>query len=86
MKAMNFQDDIPAVPMDDFKDHIVLVFDLTSMHDATEICQNPDFVGEPLRVEPNFTQRLENVTEVIVMGERMLSGAVDKFGVAGNNV
>ena len=29
MKAMNFQDDIPSIPIDDFKDHYVLVFDLT---------------------------------------------------------
>ena len=36
MKAMNFQDDIPSVPIDNFKDHYVLVFDLTSMQDATE--------------------------------------------------
>ena len=38
MKAMNFQDDIPSIPIDDFKDHYVLVFDLTSMQDATENC------------------------------------------------
>ena len=31
MKAMNFQDDNPSIPIDDFKDHYVLVFDLTSM-------------------------------------------------------
>ena len=31
MKAMNFQDDIPSIPIDDFNDHYVLVFDLTSM-------------------------------------------------------
>ena len=35
MKAMNFQDDIPSIPIDDFKDHYVLVFDSTSMQDAT---------------------------------------------------
>ena len=35
MKAMNFHDDIPSVPIDNFKDHSVLVFDLTSMQDAT---------------------------------------------------
>ena len=35
-KVMNFQDDIPTVPTDNFKDHYVLVFDLTSMQDATE--------------------------------------------------
>ena len=29
MKAMNFQDDIPSIPIDDSKDHYVLVFDLT---------------------------------------------------------
>ena len=36
MKARNFQDDFPSNPIDDFKDHHVLVFDLTSMQDATE--------------------------------------------------
>ena len=30
MKAMKFQDDIPSIPFDDFKDHYVLVFDWTS--------------------------------------------------------
>ena len=29
MKAKNFQDDIPSIPIDKFKDHYVLVFDLT---------------------------------------------------------
>ena len=31
MKAMNFQHDIPSILIDDFKDHYVLVFELTSM-------------------------------------------------------
>ena len=86
MKAMNFQNDIPPIPIDDFKDHYVLVFDLTSMQDATDICHYLEFVGEPLRLELIFTHPLENVTELIVLGERMSSVAVDKFGVAGNNV
>ena len=33
---MNFQDDIHSIPIDDFKDHYVLVFDLTSKQDASE--------------------------------------------------
>ena len=86
MKAMNFQDDIPSIPIDDFKDHYVLVFDLTSMQDATENCPHPELVGEALRLELNFTNPLENVTELIVLGERMSSVAVDKFGVVGKNV
>ena len=83
MKAMNFQDDIPSIPIDDFKDHYVLVFDLTSMQDATENCHYPELVGEALRLELNFTNPLENVTELIVLGERKSSVAVDKVGVVG---
>ena len=86
MKAMNFQDVFPSIPIDDFKDHYVLVFDLTSMQDATENCHYPELVGEPLRLELNFTNPLENVTELIVLGERMSSVAVDKFGVVRKNV
>ena len=83
---MNFQNDIPSIPIDDFKGHYVLVFDLTSMQDATEHCHYPELVGEPLRLELIFTNPLENFTELILLGERMSSVAVDKFGVVGKNV
>ena len=86
MKAINFQDDIPSIPIDDFKDHSVLVFDLTSMQDATENCHYLELVGEPLGLELISTNPLENVTELIVLGERMSSVAVDKFGVVGKYV
>ena len=86
MKSMNFQDDIPSIPIDNFKDHYVLMFDLTSMQDATEHCPYPELVGEPLRLELNFTFPLEHVTELFVLGERMSSVAVEKFGVVGKNV
>ena len=56
------------------------------MPDATENCHYLEIVGEQLRLELNFTQPLENVTELIVLGERMSSVAVDKFGVVGKNL
>ena len=62
MKAMNFQDDSPSIPVDNFKDHYVLVFDLTSMQDATEHCHYPELFGEPLRLDLYFSSPLENVT------------------------
>ena len=86
MEAMKFQDDIPSIPIDNFKDHYVLVFDLTSIQDATENCHYPELVGEPLRPELNFTFPLEHVTELIVLGERMSSVAVDKSGVVGKSI
>ena len=66
IKSMNFQDDIPSIAIDNFKYHYVLVFDLTSMQDATENFSYPELIGEPLRLELNFTFPLEHVTELIV--------------------
>ena len=85
MKAMNFQDDIPSIPIDDFEDDYALVFDLTSMQDATDSCLYPELVGEPLRVELNNAHPLENVNELIALAERMSSVAVDNLGVVGKN-
>ena len=38
MKAMNYENDIPSFSIDDFKDHYVLLFDVTSMEHAAESC------------------------------------------------
>ena len=86
MKGMNFQDDFPSIPVDNFKNHYVLVFDLTSVRDATEHCQYPELIGEPLRLELCFSLTLEIVREVILFGERMSSVAIDKFRVVGRNL
>ena len=85
MKALNFQDDIPSIPLDNFKDHYVLVFDSTSMQTATENSLYPELVGEPLRLQLYFTFPLKHVTELIVLGEWISSVAVDTFGVVGKN-
>ena len=62
------------------------MFDLTSMQDATENSHYPELVGEPLRLELNFNFPPEHVTELIALGERMSSVAVDKFVVVGKNI
>ena len=83
MEAMNFQDVIPSIPIDKFKDHYVLVFDLTSMQDATESCHYPELVGQPLRLELNPIFPLEHIRVIVILWERMSSLAVDKFGFVG---
>ena len=86
MKAINSKNDMPSIPNDNFKDHHVLLFDLTSMQDAPENCPYQELVGEPLRLELNLTFPPEQVTELIVLGEWMSLAAVDKFGVVGKNI
>ena len=83
---MSFQDNIPAIPIDIFKDQYVLVIDLASMQDATENFLYPELVPDPLRLELIFTFPLEHVAELIVLGERLTSVAVDKYGVVGKNL
>ena len=61
MKALNFQDDFPSIKKDNFKDHYVLVFDMTSMQVATENRRYPEPVVEPLRLELNFTFPPEHI-------------------------
>ena len=71
MKAMNFQDDF-SIPIDNYKNHCALVFDLTSMQDSTENCHYPEPVREQLRLDLNFTFPLEYDTELIVLGNDCL--------------
>ena len=69
MNAMNFQDDIPAFRIDNFKKHYKLLFDSTSMQDANEICHYPVLDRDPLRLDLSFRLPLEHVTELIVLAE-----------------
>ena len=69
---MNFQDDIASIPIDDFKDHYILVCDKTWKKDATENCHYPELSGEPPRLELNFTSPLKHVTDLIVLGNECL--------------
>ena len=69
MKAMNFQDDIRSIPIDDFKEHYEGLFDLILMQDASESCDYPELVEDPLRLELHFTFPLGQVSELFVLGE-----------------
>ena len=60
MKALNFQDNSPSIRVDNFKNHYVLVFDLTSIQDATEHYHYREKIGEPLRLELYFNSLLKN--------------------------
>ena len=62
------------------------MFGLTSMEDATEKGHYTELVGEPLRLELNFTFPLEHITELIVLGERMSLVAVNKLSVVARSI
>ena len=86
MKAMHLNEDFPAPPMEDFQNHYFLVFDLTSLQDAAEQLHYPELSGESLRLEKIFQFPLEQVTEVIALGQRLSNIQIDKFGTVAKNV
>ena len=86
MKAMQFNEDFPALPMEDFQHHNILVFELTSLQDAAEQLHYPELSGESLRLEMFFQFPLEQVTEVIVLGERLSNVQIDKFGTVAKSI
>ena len=86
VNAMNFQNDVPSIPIERFKDHYALVIDLALMQEATENCHYPELVGEPLpETKLHFSSR-KSYTEVIVLGERLSSVANNKFAAVGKKV
>ena len=86
MKAMNFNEEIPELPINLFQNHYVLVFHLTSLQDAGENIHYPELSGESIRLEMFFDRPLRSVTEVIVLGERMSTVKIDQFGTVAKNV
>ena len=78
MKAMQFNQGFPALPMEAFQNHYSLVFDLTSLQDAAEQLHYPEFSGESLRLEMFFQFPFEQVTKTIVLRERLSKLQIDK--------
>ena len=80
MKAMNFNEEIPALPNNLFQNHYVLVFYLTSLQDAGENIHYPELRGESIQLEIFFDHSLRNVSEKIVLGKRFSTVKIDQFG------
>ena len=57
--------------MEDFQNHYLLVFDLTSLQEAAEQLHWPELSRESWGLEIFFQFSLEQVTVVIVLGERL---------------
>ena len=80
MKAMNFNEEIPALPNNLFQNQNVLVFDLTSLQDAGENIHYLEPSGESIQLEIFSDHQLTSVTELIVLGEK-----IDQLGTVAKN-
>ena len=85
MKALKFEDDGPNIPLSEYENHFVQVFDLTSTQEANVQMYYPDVVAASLRLELFFQTTLTETIEVIVLGERLSTIYLDKSGTVVKN-
>ena len=86
MKAMNFNEEIPALTHHQFQNDYIIVFDLTSLQDAGKNLRYPELSCESIQLEMFFDRSLRNVTEIKVLRERMSTVKIDQFGTVAKNV
>ena len=83
---MQFNEVFPPLPMKDFQNHYILVFDLTSLQDAAEQLHFAELCGESLRLERFFQFPLDKVTAVTISGEILSNIQTDNFRTFAENI
>ena len=63
MRALMFDEDGAGIPLEDYPEHFVQVFDLTSTQEANAQIYYPDVVAASMRMELYFTSPLPSATE-----------------------
>ena len=88
MKAMQFNEEFLALPMEDFQNHYILVFDLTSPQDAAEQLHYSELSsGKACCFAMFFQFPLEQVMErPSNMEERLSNIRFNKFGTVAKKV
>ena len=71
LKSLNFEQDGPGISLAQFRNHYILVFDLTSTLQADADLYYPEIVGGAIRIELNFDTGLGHAVELIVLGEKL---------------
>ena len=77
MKALAYVKNVPGKPLSDFADNFILVFDLTSMQEATEIFVHPELTNSSSSVELKICTALKKNIENIFLGEKSSTGYND---------
>jgi hypothetical protein len=77
LKSLNFTHDGPNIFLEDYPNHYILVFDLTSTAESTMDVIYPE-LGGAIRIELYFDTGLTDATELLLLGERLSTIYIDK--------
>ena len=70
LSALGFENSGHEIPLSEYSDHYVLVFDLTSTQQASHNYIHPESTNAPITIELIFSAPLADNTEVFLLGEK----------------
>ena len=80
MEALKFKEDGPNVKIENYPDHYLLFFDLTSMQESNVVLYYPDIIAAGLRLELYFSENLKETVELMIIGEKLTTVLIKNTG------
>ena len=77
MSALAYVENAHGIPLSEFSNHFIMVFDLTSTQEATHDFIHPELTNSSISVELNFDTALSNNVEFFFLGEKSSTVYID---------
>ena len=77
MGALAYVENGHGIPLAEFPNHYIMVFDLTSTQEATHDFIHPELTNSSITVELKFQKDLDSNIEVICLGEKLSTVYID---------
>ena len=77
MSALAYVENGHGISLDDFPNHYILVFDLTSTQEATHDFIHPELTNSAISIELKFDAGLTNNIEILCLGEKSSTVYID---------
>ena len=85
MSALAYVENGHGIPLSEFANHYIMVFDLTSTQEATHDFIHPELTNSSLSVELNFDATLAHNVEIFFLGEKTSTIYIDSARNASKN-
>lgn len=80
LRNLHFDHNSPGISLQEYKNHFVIVYDLTSTQQSNSQVYYPELVGGALRLELTFEEALKQSIEILVLGEQLTTVYVKATG------
>ena len=85
MSALAYVENGHGIPLSEFANHYIMVFDLTSTQEATHDFIHPELTNSSLSVELKFDAALAHNVEIFFLGEKASTIYIDSARNASKN-